>query len=76
MNVNHYLVTLDLTAGPQHMHLHGYVMCKDKRAAEETANEMLDLAERQGLKPLPIILDDDAINGCRRGAQHPVQALS
>ena len=38
------------------MHMHGYVMCKDKRAVEEVANEMLDLAERQGLNPLPVIL--------------------
>jgi hypothetical protein len=59
-NVNHYLLTLSLKTGH---HLHGYLMCDDKRAVKETLNEMFDVAERNGLGPLPIVLSTTLSTG-------------
>ena len=60
-SVNHYLLTLDVGD----MHLHGYVMCRDKIDLEKVMTRMIDEAEREwpGRLVLPIVLSTQLSTG-------------
>jgi ferredoxin-thioredoxin reductase catalytic subunit len=57
----HYLLTIDVR---HHAHMHGYVMCNDRRDLIGVLNRMLDKAEAIGLTPLPVILSTELTTGC------------
>lgn len=53
--LQHYLITIDLTPRPSH--LHAYVMTNDKRYTTTVGEEMIEFAEKTfGRLMLPIIL--------------------
>lgn len=50
----HYLLTVCLSSN---LHMHAYLMCDgNRRWIEGTLNKMLDLAEKEGFRPLPLVL--------------------
>jgi hypothetical protein len=52
--LEHHLITIQPTAD---VHLHAYLMTDDKRTIAHTMNRLMDIAESDGARPLPIILD-------------------
>ena len=57
--IKHYLITIDLGD----CHLHGYVMTDDKDAVIGVADEMMKIAEKPGIRFLPIILQTELDTG-------------
>jgi hypothetical protein len=49
----HYLLTIATTGG---CHVHAYLMTDDRRYVEHVTNEMIEEAEKRGLRVLPIVL--------------------
>jgi hypothetical protein len=49
--VEHYLLTIVLTPN---LHMHGYLMCPDKRFVTHAIDQMMDVAEKEGFRPLPM----------------------
>jgi N-acetylglucosamine-6-phosphate deacetylase len=52
--ISHYLLTM-YVAGVD-VHVHGYLMCDDKRHVEAAADQMIEAAEGMGLRMLPMVL--------------------